>query len=144
MVSWYRTYTRTFGRGFTFDDPDTMGYLTTTSNTLIYLVYNIQINVHPEQYGINQLFNYADVLGFIGSIYYIFGTLRDENWFWFLPLAGQYGIAAGRIHTETRVLPKFGHDSILITDICRCRKVRTEDNKQYDNNANMNMIITYF
>ena len=63
------TYTRTIGRGFTLDDPDTMAYLTTTSNTLIYFVYNIQMNVYPEQYGSNQLFAYADILGFIGSVY---------------------------------------------------------------------------
>ncbi|CAF1174383.1 unnamed protein product [Rotaria sp. Silwood1] len=118
MISWYMTYTRTIGRGFTFDDPDTMGYLTTTTNTLIYLVYNIQLNIYPEQYGSNQIYIYADVLGFIGSVYYIFGTLRDENWFWFLPLAGQYGIAAGRIHVETRVLPQFGRPETLITDLC--------------------------
>ena len=68
------TYTRTLGRGFTFDDPDTMGYLTTTTNTLLYFVYNIQMNIHPEQYGSNQLYIYADVLGFIGSIYYIFAV----------------------------------------------------------------------
>lgn len=118
MVSWYMTYTRTLGRGFTFDDPDTMGYLTTTSNTFIYLAYNIQMNAYPEQYGVNQIFAYADILGFIGSVYYILGTLRDENWFWFLPLAGQYGIAAGRIHIDTRTLPKFGNPEMRIIDIC--------------------------
>ncbi|CAF3879931.1 unnamed protein product [Rotaria sp. Silwood1] len=139
MISWYMTYTRTIGRGFTFDDPDTMGYLTTTTNTLLYLVYNIQLNIYPEQYGTNQLYIYADVLGLIGSVYYILGTLRDENWFWFLPLAGQYGIAAGRIHIETRVLPQFGRPKILITDICRWRKEKTKDNKLNENNANMDV-----
>ncbi|UJR32329.1 hypothetical protein I4U23_019793 [Adineta vaga] len=144
MVSWYMTYTRTLGRGFTLDDPDTMGYLTTTSNTLIYLVYNIQINIYPETYGSNQIFTYADILGFIGSIYYIFGTLRDENWFWFLPLAGQYGIAAGRIHVDTRTLPKFGNPNILITDLCRRRKVNTEKNKLREQTINIDVLSTYF
>ncbi|CAF4004540.1 unnamed protein product [Adineta steineri] len=145
MISWYMTYTRALGRGFTLDDPDTMGYLTTTSNTLIYLVYNIQINIHPEQYGINQIFTYGDILGFIGSVYYIFGTLRDDNWFWFLPVAGQYGIAAGRIHTVTRILPKFGHPDILITDICRRQQIRIEDDKHYNNNnINIDIITSYF
>jgi hypothetical protein len=133
------TYTRTLGRGFTLDDPDTIGYLTTTSNTLIYFVYNIQINIHPEQYGVNQIYIQADILGFIGSLYYIFGTLRDENWFWFLPLAGQYGVAAGRIHIETRVLPKFGYPSILISDICKRRK-----NKIEDNNTNIDVVVSHF
>ncbi|CAF0866269.1 unnamed protein product [Rotaria sordida] len=144
MLSWYMTYTRTIGRGFTFDDPDTMGYLTTTSNTLMYLVYNIQLNIYPEQYGTNQIYVYADVLGFIGSVYYILGTLRDENWFWFLPLAGQYGIAAGRIHIETRVLPQFGRHEILITNLCRRRKEKIKDNKENENNMNMDIITEYF
>jgi hypothetical protein len=138
MVSWYMTYTRTLGRGFTFDDPDTIAYLTTTTNTFIYLIYNIQMNVYPEQYGTNQIFIYADILGFIGSIYYIFGTLRDENWFWFLPLAGQYGIAAGRIHIDTRTLPQFGNPEMRIIDICRQRKNQIKDNKQAD------IMKTYF
>ena len=116
------TYTRTLGRGFTFDDPDTIAYLATTTNTLIYFVYNIQMNVYPEQYGTNQLFAYADILGFIGACYYVFGCLRDENWFWFLPLAGQYGVAAGRVHIEDKVLPQFGKTEILIIDACRKRR----------------------
>jgi len=144
MVSWHMTYTRTLGRGFTLDDPDTMGYLTTTSNTFVYLVYNIQMNVYPEQYGSNQMFTYGDILGFIGSVYYIFGTLRDENWFWFLPLAGQYGLAAGRIHIDTKTLPKFGNPEMHITDLCRRRKDRTKDSQETDNNININVITTYF
>ncbi|CAF1935203.1 unnamed protein product [Rotaria magnacalcarata] len=116
MISWYMTYTRTFGRGFTFDDPDTMGYLATTTNTLLYFVYNIQMNIHPEQYGSNQLYIYADVLGFIGSIYYIFAALRDDKWLWFLPLAGQYAVAAGSVQVETKTLPKYGLSNVLITD----------------------------
>ncbi len=132
------TYTRTLGRGFTLDDPDTIAYLTTTTNTFIYLIYNIQMNAYPEQYGTNQIFIYADILGFIGSIYYIFGTLRDENWFWFLPLAGQYGIAAGRIHIDTRTLPQFGNPEMRIIDICRQRKNQIKDNKQAD------IMKTYF
>lgn len=116
------TYTRTLGRGFTFDDPDTTAYLTTTTNTLIYLVYNIQMNIYPEQYGTNQIYVYADILGFIGACYYVFGCLRDEHWFWFLPLAGQYGVAAGRIQIDMKVLPQLGQPPILITDMCTQRK----------------------
>jgi len=125
MISWYLTYTRTLGRGFTFDDPDTMAYIMTTTNTLIYFVYNIKINIHPEEYGTNQIYAYADILGFIGSVYYVFGTLRDDNWFWFLPLAGQYGIAPSRIQIETKDLPQFGVSPILITDLCIKRKRET-------------------
>ena len=121
------TYTRTLGRGFTFDDPDTIAYLTMTSNTLMYLVYNIQMNLYPADYGSNLLFIYADVLGFIGACYYIFGSLRDDNWFWFLPLAGQYGVAAGRIRVETKTLPSFGKPEVLIIDLCRRRKFTSDE-----------------
>ncbi|CAF4004532.1 unnamed protein product [Adineta steineri] len=122
MLTWYIAYTRTLGRGFTLDDPDTIAYMTTTSNTLIYFVYNIQINLRPEEYGSNMLYAYADILGFIGSVYYIFGTLRDDNWFWFLPVAGQYGVAVGRIEVVTKQLPKYGLPPIVITDICKRRR----------------------
>ena len=141
------TYTRTFGRGFTLDDPDTMGYLTTTSNTFIYLVYNIQMNAYPEQYGANLIFTYADILGFIGSVYYIMGTLRDENWFWFLPLAGQYGIAAGRIHTDTRISPVFGRREMRIIDICRRKKIEQKENTHTVDtriDIDLDVFITHF
>ncbi|CAF3546868.1 unnamed protein product [Rotaria socialis] len=138
MISWYMTYARALGRGFTFDDPDTMGYLTTTTNTLLYFVYNIQMNIHPEQYGSSQLYIYADILGFVGSIYYIFAALRDDKWLWFLPLAGQYGVAAGSVHVETKALPKYGRSNVLITDICKRRKEKNEQsNGKIDNNNTM-------
>ena len=57
IMSWYRTYVRTLGRGFTLDDPDTIAWLATTISSIIYLVYNIQINVDPEQYGTNMLYH---------------------------------------------------------------------------------------
>ena len=126
MISWYMTYTRTLGRGFTLDDPDTIAYLTTTTNTMIYFVYNIQINLYPDQYGTNLNYVYADILGFIGACYYLFGSLRDEGWFWFLPLAGQYGVAAGRVHIEGKVLPQKGKTEILISDLCRKRRVHAD------------------
>lgn len=128
------TYTRTLGRGFTLDDPDTVAYLTTTTNTIMYFVYNLQMNLHPEQYGTNLLFVYADVLGFIGAFYYLMSSLRDENWFWFLPLAGQYGVAAGRIHVQTKSLPQFGRESVLITDICHRKK--STNSRRNDNRDN--------
>jgi hypothetical protein len=93
------------------------------------------MNVYPEEYSTSDLYTYGDILGFIGSIYYILGTLRDDNWFWFLPLAGQYGIAIGRIHIDTRTLPKFGKPEILITDLCRRRK---DDN----NHVNTDFVIS--
>ena len=122
------TYTRTLGRGFTLDDPDTVAYLSTTTNTLLYLVYNITMVVSPEQYGSNYLYTHADILGFVGACFYIFANLRDDSWFWFLPLAGQYGVAAGKIRVEGKILPQFGKKQALITDICR-RKSRVAEKK---------------
>ncbi|CAF0966581.1 unnamed protein product [Didymodactylos carnosus] len=78
IMSWYRTYTRTLGRGFTLDDPDT-------------------INVYPDQYGTNYLYTNGDILYFVGACYYIFACLRDDGWFWFMPFAGQYRIASGKL-----------------------------------------------
>lgn len=128
-MSWYMTYTRTLGRGFTFDDPDTIAYLTTTISSLIYVLYNIQINLHPQDYGKNLLYQSGDILYFIGACYYIFAALRDENCFWFLPLAGQYGIAAGRVRVETKEIPKSGRSPVFITDLCR-RRLHEELNNQ--------------
>ena len=104
------------------DDPDTIAYLTTTTASVMYFVYNIQINIRPEDYGTNLLYTYADILYFIGACYYLFAVLRDEHCFWFLPLAGQYGVAPGRVQIETtKVLPAYGKPRVLLTDLCRRR-----------------------
>jgi len=112
-----------------------MGYLTLVTNTIIYFVYNITI-----------IYKYADIVGFIGSCFYIFGTLRDDNWFWFLPLAGQYGVAAGKIKIDTtKKLPKFGVTPILITDLCFKRKKNQPKVKHSRRIANQREIIkTYY
>lgn len=102
------------------------------------------MNVYPEQYGINQIFATADILGFVGSVFYILGTLRDENWFWFLPLAGQYGVAAGRIHADTRILPVFGHPEMRITDICRRKKIGQKENIHAKNRIDLDVLTTQF
>jgi hypothetical protein len=118
------TYVRTLGRGFTLDDPDTIAWLATTTSSIIYFVYNIQINIYPEQYGTNLLYTYGDIVYFVGACYYLFAELRDDNWFWFLPLSGQYGVAAGRIQIETtKSLPSYGKPIILMTRPCKRRRI---------------------
>jgi len=130
-VSWYLTYIRTLGRGFTLDDPDTIAWLATSISSVIYMVYNIQINVQPEQYGTNFLYTYGDIVYFVGSCFYIFAALRDENCFWFLPVSGQYGIAPGRIEIETnRSLPAFGKPPILMTRLCKPCQRKNEIKKK--------------
>ncbi|CAF1307389.1 unnamed protein product [Rotaria sordida] len=134
IMSWYMTYIRTLGRGFTLDDPDVIAYSCTTISSIVYLVYNIQINVKPELYGTYYLFTYGDIVYFVGACYYIFASLRDDHWFWFLPLAGQYGVAPGRVHVETKNLPQLGKPMVLITDVCRrrIRKVEPTESKAVD------------
>jgi len=147
-MSWYRTYTRTIGRGYTFDDPDTVAYTLTTLSSFIYITYNIQILMDPEQYGYNTLYFNGDIIYFVGAFFYLWANLRDDGWLWWLPVAGQYGIAAGRIQTGRPVtvgLPHLligGHEPI--TRCCRsCSKtdrdnkrvnVISTDEKQYSNN----------
>jgi hypothetical protein len=123
ILTWYLTYTRTLGRGFTLDDPDTIAYLTTNIASIMYFIYYIQVNVQPEQYASNMLYAYADVLYLVSAIYYVLTSLRDDHWFWFLPLAGQYDVAPGRIQIESnKRIPSYGKPTILLTDLCRKRK----------------------
>ena len=129
-MSWYMTYTRTLGRGFTLDDPDVIAFSATAISSVVYIVYNIQINLDPTQYGVNMLYTYGDIVYFLGSCYYIFACMRDDHWFWFLPLSGQYAVPAGKIHVETKVLPQFGRPAILMTTCCKRPKINPEKNNQ--------------
>ena len=131
IISWYMTYIRTLGRGFTLDDPDIIAMLTTTTASIMYFVYNIQVNVQPEQYATNYLYSYADILYFIGAVYYLLASLRDDHWFWYLPLAGQYRVAAGKVEIDTtKTLPSYGKPPILVTNLCR-RKVQSGSQVRY-------------
>ncbi|CAF3719709.1 unnamed protein product [Rotaria sp. Silwood1] len=143
-MSWYMTYTRTLGRGFTLDDPDVIAFSSTTTAAIIYVVYSIQVYVHPEEYNNNLLYTYGDIIYFLGACYYIFAAMRDQNWFWFLPFTGQYDVAAGRVHIATTALPRFGQPVVLITDCCRQRpKKQIVKAKQEEVNYDSDIIITY-
>ncbi|CAF4725969.1 unnamed protein product [Rotaria socialis] len=141
LVSWYMTYTRVFGRGYTLDDPDTVSCLATVANAIIYLVYNIQLNVSPEQYETNMLYKSADIVDFVDACFCVFACLRDDDWLWFLPLAGQYGIALGRVQVEAKTLPQFGKTPILLTSMCR-RRINTKQSRNYWNINKRHDIIT--
>ena len=118
MISWYLTYTRILGRGYTFDDPDVMSCITIVTSAIVYIVYNVQLTVAPQDYETNMLYKFGDIVGFVEACFCIFACLRDDNWFWFLPLAGQYGVALGRVQVETKVLPQFGKTPLLINQLC--------------------------
>ncbi|CAF1455417.1 unnamed protein product [Didymodactylos carnosus] len=120
IMSWYRTYTRTLGRGFAFDDPDTFACLTTTVASCIYVAYNIRMVIHPEEYDTNHLYYKGDILFAVGGFFYIMAAMRDDGWLWFMPFAGQYGIAVGKVKTGKRI--KVGLPPYPITDFCRNRK----------------------
>jgi hypothetical protein len=80
----------------------------------------------------------------VGACFYIFANMRDLNWFWFLPLSGQYGVAAGKVCVETKVLPQFGKPVVLMTDCCRKRpKKPIKKAKQEELNVNSNNILTF-
>ena len=96
-------------------------------NTIIYVIYFAQLLVHPENYEINMLYKVADVIGFVDACFCVFACLRDDDWFWFLPLAGQYGIALGRVQVETKMVPQFGKPPVLLTNMCRRRNIQRQD-----------------
>ncbi|CAF3921077.1 unnamed protein product [Adineta steineri] len=129
IMSWYRTYTRAIGRGYTLDDPDTVAYLLTTLSSFIYIAYNIQILTHPEQYGSNTLYYNGDIIYFIGSVFYLWANLRDDGWLWWMPVSGQYGIAAGRIETGKPIKAGLPHVLMCGNDPCLtcCRKFTKRD-----------------
>ncbi len=143
-MSWYMTYIRTLGHGFSLDDPDVIAFLSTTIASIIYFVYNIEINVDPGQYGTNYLYTYADILYFLGACYYIFAALRDDHWFWFLPFTGQYGVAPGKVKIDsTKNLPIHGRPIVLMTDPCTRRRTETNKVKQSrENSETRNSTIT--
>jgi hypothetical protein len=138
------TYTRTLGRGFTLDDPDVIAFSATTTGSMIYVVYGIQVHIYPEEYNDNTLYTYGDIIFFLGACYYVFANLRDHNWFWFLSFAGQYGVAAGRIHVDTKVLPQYGRPAVLMTDCCpQRRKKQMEKAKSEDSKFDIEIITSY-
>ncbi len=123
-MSWYRTYTRTIGRGYTLDDPDTVAYILTTLSSFIYITYNIQILVRPEDYGSNQIYFYGDIIYSVGAVFYLLANLRDDGWLWWMPVAGQYGIASGRVQTGKPTKVGLPHLLMCGNEPCTrcCRK----------------------
>ena len=138
-MSWYRTYTRTIGRAFTLEDPDTIAYMLTTISSFIYINYNIQVITDLSQYDTNNIYYTGDIFYSIGAFFYLWTNLRDDGWLWWIPVAGQYGIAPGTIQTNKPV--KVGLSHLLIggnrplTRCCRKDRrieMKSKDNDQFD------------
>jgi len=89
-TTWYMTYPRIPGRGWTFDDPDIWANLSIITPGVIYVVYNVQLQLNPYVYGDNFLFVYADKLYMANALMYFLCSMRDVGWFWFMPTAGSF------------------------------------------------------
>jgi len=55
---------------------------------ITYLTYNCQ-NIHnPNGYATNKLYLLGDAFYGANSLLYLIAGLRDDGWWWFMPLAG--------------------------------------------------------
>lgn len=106
--TWWLTYQRTPGRGWTFDDPDLWGIVLIVAPSAVYLAYNVQILRDPTQYGENYLYMTGDVLYAAGSYAYLIAALRDDGWLWFLPTAGRLPGWDYRVPMPAREAPPDG------------------------------------
>jgi hypothetical protein len=88
--SWHLTYVRVPGRGYTLNDPDVWALLTIFTGGIIYIVYNLQILAHPSWYGRNELYFWGDVFYAMNGVLYLLAGLRDDGWFWWMPVAGSF------------------------------------------------------
>eukprot|EP01087_Luapelamoeba_hula_P011171 TRINITY_DN3006_c0_g1_i1.p1 TRINITY_DN3006_c0_g1~~TRINITY_DN3006_c0_g1_i1.p1 ORF type:complete len:354 (+),score=60.98 TRINITY_DN3006_c0_g1_i1:70-1131(+) len=89
--TWWMTYYRTIGRGFTLDDPDVFAFLGTLIASIMYVVYNGQVQRYgPDEYFTNYLYTKADILYLTAACFYVFASLRDDGWWWWIPTGGQY------------------------------------------------------
>lgn len=89
-TTWYMTYPRQPGRGWTLDDPDIWANVSIITPGVMYIVYNVQLQLHPHRYGGNFLYVIADKIYMGNSVLYFICSLRDVGWFWFLPTAGSF------------------------------------------------------
>lgn len=94
VVTWWLTYPRYPGRGWTLDDPDAWANMLIVAPSLMYFAYNVVILQHPEQYGTNDLYVKADIAYWVGSVMYLIAALRDDGWCFWYPTGGQcnYGM----------------------------------------------------
>jgi len=82
--SWYVTYLPGPGRGISIWDPDFLGAVGLILPSIIYVAYNIQNILRPDEYKNNSLYEVADLLYGIDAPLYLFAALRDAGCFWWL------------------------------------------------------------
>ena len=89
FTTWYLTFPRKAGRGWTLDDPDLWGNVLIIAPSIVYLVYNVNILQDPTQYGTDLLYEKGDLIYAIGAFLYLACALRDDGWLFFMPEAGR-------------------------------------------------------
>jgi hypothetical protein len=80
-VVWALSYTPGPSRGYTLDDPDFLGNLLILVPSVIYFVYNVQNLRNPASFGTNLLYEVGDTWDFVGSVFFLCSSLRDDGWF---------------------------------------------------------------
>jgi len=86
--TWWYSYPRLPGRGFTLDDPDIAALFTIVLGAFMYLGYNAYILHSPDQYGTFALYIQADYLYAVNGILYLITAIRDCGWFYWGPVGG--------------------------------------------------------
>jgi len=99
-MTWYMTYRRIPGRGFTFDDPDVWALLTILVGDLLYIIYNSETIDNRQSYGTNYLYVSADWVFVFNSWVYLLCALRDADWFYLLPTGGRPNFDAKYIRVD--------------------------------------------
>ena len=85
-----RNYYPTPGRGWTCDDPDLSANITIILASVLYLIYNCQINTDEGIEKTNNLYVLGDVVYLLNAVLYVLASLRDCGWFWFMPSWGRF------------------------------------------------------
>lgn len=89
--SWWQTFPRgILGRGWTFDDPDFSASLITLIASFIYLAYSTNVYMDPSTYDSDTLYIVADIMYFVGAIFYLLAVLRDKGSLWCFPVGGTW------------------------------------------------------
>jgi len=84
FYSWYTTFPHGPGRGLTLWDPDFVAALGLIVPSIIYVVYNVQNRLYPENIPTNNLYLVADVIYWFDAVVYLLAALRDAECFWWL------------------------------------------------------------
>ena len=128
MESYGRLDEPTAARGWTFDDPDFHANWSIIMCVILYLVYEVQVYVSTDSYDTNYLYARTDSLYVVNSIFYLFASLRDLGWFWFMPSFGRFKSGTGQYF----VLEETGNAQLLIGNNWR---LQDDDQERADSSA---------